>query len=260
MKLKGLYSLKGKTAIVTGGAGKVGRFMIRGLCEAGAKCIILSRGKTKTADFLNEAKRKKYSISFLPCDITKEDDVLKAGKILKNNKSIKILVNNAVYTVSKQIDRLTPQDWQKTYEVNLFGSFLCVKHIGRLLKKNSGGSIINISSHYGCVSCDERIYRDKSMASSLSYAATKSGMLNFSRYIATHWAKDKIRCNTISPGGFRHPANKDSFFRKEYIKRVPLGRMAVEDDIKGVVVFLASEASRYITGQNIIVDGGWTAW
>ncbi|MEW6407120.1 MAG: SDR family oxidoreductase [Patescibacteria group bacterium] len=260
MKIKELYSLKDKTAIITGGGGKVGKFIVRGLWEAGAKCIILSRKKANASDLLKEAKLNGYSLSFLACDITKEKDLIKISKKLAKNKNIKILINNAVYTISKNIESLTYQDWQKTYEVNLLGGFLCVKHIGQLIKKNGGGSIINIGSHYGCISCDERIYRNKNIASSLSYATTKSGILNFTRYIATHWAKYKIRCNTISPGGFQDKNNNDYYFRREYKKRVPLGRMAFEDDIKGVAVFLASEASQYITGQNIIVDGGWTAW
>jgi len=139
MEIKGLFSLKGKTAVVTGGAGKIGRYMIRGLCEAGAECIILSRNKDKSMGFINEMKQNKYSVEHYKCDISREEEVIKAKQHYSSNKNIRILVNNSAYTVCKDIFSLTVEDWQKTYEVNLLGSFLCTKYFGSLIKKMEAG-------------------------------------------------------------------------------------------------------------------------
>ena len=151
----------------------------------------------------------------------------------------------------------------KVIDVNLKGVFICSQVFGGEMAKNNYGSIINIASVYGIVSPNQDIYEYKRKNGQLwykpaSYAVTKSAILNLTRYLATYWAKKNVRVNTLSPAGIFN--NQDKEFLDEYKKRMPLGRMAREDEMNGAIIFLASDASSYMTGSNLIIDGGWTAW
>ena len=148
--------------------------------------------------------------------------------------------------------------WNKAIDVNLTGVFLCCQKIGKVMVKQRKGVIINISSTYGLVAPDQRIYGKSGQNSAAFYATTKSGILNLTRYLASYWQRKGIRVNTLSPGGVEK--NQDPDFIKKYSERTPLGRMAKKDEYIGPIIFLASEASSYMTGSNLIVDGGWTAW
>ncbi len=257
MEIDKLFDIKDKIVVVPGGNGKLGMFVSKALSEKGAKVIILGRNNKSEKNAIN-ILRNSY---FYKCDITNEKEIEKVSKkIIDKFKRVDVLINCAGLSMPGKIFELTTEMWDDSYAVNIKGAFLCVKYFGEIMRKQKKGNIIHFGSIYGSVSSDENIYSDGKFESSLIYATTKSALINFTRYLATHLSKYGIRANLLSPGGFIDERNKDEFFRKKYCEKTPLGRMADEDDLKGVILFLASDASRYITGENILVDGGWTAW
>ena len=283
-----IANLEKSTAIITGGGGLLGRMYTATLLKAGAKVIIIDKkideNKIKTLikkDYkLNQEKIK--NIKFVECDITDpiqvNNNFIKLDKLLKN---LKILVNNAslVKQVGKEdlVDTYKPflemkvDDWEEYFSVDLTGTLLisqkCIPH----MQKNKGGSIINISSTYGILSPDQRLYKffnkklSKKMKNKgvkiekpIGYSISKSGILNLTRFLATKFAEDKIRVNTLTLGGV-YDDNPPEFV-KDYSERTPLKRMANKEEYAGPLLFLASEMSSYMTGSNLIVDGGWSAW
>jgi len=169
----------------------------------------------------------------------------------------------------KDTDNYTTETWKGVVDANLTGAFLCARAAGALMKKTGGGSIILTSSVYGMVGPDQGIYKDCLAAENLyggedklncpaSYSASKAGIIGLSKHLAALWGGDAIRVNVLVPGGVYD--GQEEAFHKEYVRRTPLGRMAVWSDYNGAILFLASEASRYMTGTTLVLDGGWTAW
>lgn len=256
MKTPNLFKLNNKIAVVTGGYGKVGRYITEALVELGCKVIVASR-RPHDIDFGN----CQHLIEFHRCDVTIKKDVIRLkDTILKKHGKIDILVNCVTGNNLSSLERMSLSAWEKALKGGLNSHFLCTQIIGSTMKKQKYGNIINIGSIYGLVAADQRIYGDSGFNSSIVYAAIKSAILNFSRYVAVYWADYGIRCNTLTLGGLEDPSNDHKYFRKSYKYRTPLGRMMRRDDIKGAIAFLASDASKYYTGQNLILDGGWTAW
>lgn len=261
-KLKDLFNLSGKVAVVTGGAGFLGEAICEGLAESGANVAIVSRDLAKCrklADRLTLAYGVKTYAGLL--DISKEASVKKCfAQISKKMSGLDILVNNAYFGSSGSIEEMSEQAWQKGMEGTINGVWRCTK--GVLPHFISGGVIINIASMYGLVSPDPRIYgEDMSLANPPNYGSGKAAILQFTRYAAVHLAPRQIRVNSISPGAFpggEAGANRDFMVRLK--NKIPLGRTGKPDELKGAVVFLAADASAYVTGANIVVDGGWTAW
>ena len=182
---------------------------------------------------------------------------------MKKYSKIDVLINNAAYQGNDKIRTTKFVDlplsiWNKSISVNLTGMFLCCQEIGKVMEKQKKGVIINISSTYGIVSPDQRIYGKSGQNAGIFYSVTKSGVLNLTRYLASYWSKKGIRVNTLSPGGVEK--GQDSKFVKKYSEKTMLGRMAKKDDYVGAIIFLASDASSYMTGSNLVIDGGWTAW
>ena len=150
--------------------------------------------------------------------------------------------------------------WNQTLSVNLTGVFLCSQEFGRAMTKRGKGVIVNIASHYGLVGADQRIYGSSKLNSPVSYATSKGGIVNLTKYLAAYWHSKNVRVNTLTLGGVQDNSYQNKEFIKNYSKKTILGRMAKKEDYKGAILFLISDASSYMTGSNLIIDGGWTAW
>jgi len=265
--LEKLFGLSGKTAIVTGAAGQLGGEFVRCLLNAGAKVAAFDIWLENPKGRLKEIKSKKFIM--LNVDITKKESIQNGLKIVVSKFGPpKILINNAALDAPPNaneqetgpFESYPESSWQTIMDVNLKGMFLCCQVIGGYMAKTGGGSIINISSIYGILSPDQRIYsyKKKPFFKPISYSVSKAGVVNLSRYLATYWAKKKVRVNTLTLGGVFN--NQDRNFLKNYTEKVPLSRMANQNEYNGAILFLSSDASSYMTGSNLIIDGGWSAW
>lgn len=262
-----LFDLSNKVAIVTGAAGQLGGQFVMTLLESGASVsafdVWLENPKSKLKDITSER------LISLKVDITDKNSIQQGLEaVLSRFGSPNILINNAAIDAPPNateqdtgpFEEYPESSWQAMMDVNLKGMFLCCQVIGGYMAKTGGGSIINISSVYGILSPDQRIYeyREKPFFKPAAYSVTKAGILNLTRYLATYWAKKNVRVNTLTLGGvFNY---QDEIFLKNYNSKVPLGRMAREDEYNGAILFLASDASSYMTGANLIIDGGFSAW
>lgn len=262
MNVMDMFSLKGKTALVTGGAGKYGACIAEGLAEAGAEVVIASRNIKNCEEKAKSMREKGFSAAAGELDIADEESVLKLrDRIASELGGIDILVNNAVARPSAGLP--PAKAWAESMRVNAAGLYIITSVFLEEMKKKKSGNIINISSMYGIVSQFPPMYEGTNLKPSETgdYWFHKGGMINYTRFLAGTYTPYNIRANCISPGGFHGKEGKHSEkFLRNYAERVPLGRMANEDDIKGAVVFLASDASGYVTGHNLVVDGGWTIW
>ena len=276
------FSLKDKTAIITGGTGLLGSVYTHSLLSLGASVIIIDKKIDKTKFIKNLVKEYNLTkeiinkIKFVKCDITNKNQIDKSFKKIRSNlKNLKVLINNA--SLVKQVGnddlsdtykpflQMKQKDWEDFFSVDLTGTLLVTQKCIPFLRKNGGGSIINISSTYGILSPDQRIYESLSPKNSkqkiekpIGYSISKSGVLNMTRFLATKFAEDKIRVNTLTLGGVYD--NNPKTFVKSYSNKTPLRRMADKNEYAGPIIFLATDASSYMTGSNLVVDGGWSTW
>ena len=261
-----LFTLKNKTALITGATGSLGKVICHTLSELGANLYIVDL-KFSRLEELGNKLQSKYHQEVVPiaCNLEHEEERMTLMDTIKKNKdSLDILINNAAFVGASDLEgwsvpfeQQSIATWRRALEVNLTASFHLCQGLSPLLSNSASGSIINISSIYGCYGPDWRLYDGTSMSNPAAYAASKGSMVQLSRWLATTLAP-KVRVNTISPGGIKR-GQPESFINK-YEQRTPMGRMATEEDFRGVIAFLASTASGYITGQNIMVDGGWGVW
>ena len=258
-----LFSLHHQVAIVTGGAGMLGRQHAEILSDAGAQ-VVIADIKQDICDEIAKKITSRNDITALgvEVDITDEKSVLQMTKKIKEKfGKIDILINNAAgkpKNLFQKFEDYAVDDWEKVMAVNLRGVFLCSKVIGAEMVKQGKGIIVNIGSIYGLVGTDQRMYGTSGINAPAVYAASKGAVINLTRYLATYWAGKGIRVNTLSPGGVEN--NQDLEFINQYCGKTPLRRMARKEDFKGALLFLCSDASSYMTGANLVVDGGWTAW
>jgi NAD(P)-dependent dehydrogenase (short-subunit alcohol dehydrogenase family) len=263
-----LFSLKNKTAIVTGALGLIGQKHCEALDMAGANVVVADINKEACKDFAKELGKKHVGIEI---DVTDSESLEHAKrKILKKYETIDILVNNAAINDMFEnpamaahlsaFENYPVEAFRKSLEVNVLGVFLCSQIFGIVMAGQGSGSIINIASTYGVVAPDQKIYQDtegvQTFYKSAAYPTTKGAVINFTRFLAAYWGHKGVRVNTLSPGGVEN--GQEDFFYKNYANKTLLGRMAAATDYQGALIFLASDASSYMTGANLIVDGGWT--
>ncbi|MHB8155169.1 MAG: oxidoreductase [Candidatus Omnitrophota bacterium] len=257
MNYRNLFSCKGKVAVVTGGAGLIGKEIVKGLASSGATVYIADNNEAKAKKLLNLPK-----VKFVCLDITSEDSIVKTFEVVRKlSGKIDVLVNSA-YPRTKdwgnKFEDVSFDSWKTNLDMQLGGYFLCCRQAAQYMKNQGGGSIINLGSTYGVTAPDFSIYEGTSMTMSAAYSAIKGGLIVFSKYLASYYGKYKVRVNVVSPGGIFD--NQPESFVEKYSKRTIIGRMGKPSEIAGAVVFLASEAASYVTGHNLMVDGGWTAW
>lgn len=265
MKVEKIFDLSNKVVVLTGAAGLLGSQFADGLCQARANVVLADIDYSKCKKIANILE-KKHGVSTLAVnlDVSNErsvDSMVK--KTIKKFSKIDILINNAIFRESKKgrtvpLEEFPLSNWNKVISVNLTGTFLCCQKIGKIMLKQKNGVIVNISSIYGLQAADQRIYGNSGINSSVVYAVTKSSILNLTRYLASYWNRKGIRVNTLTLGGVED--NQDSHFIKNYAYKTMIGRMARNDEYVGALLFLVSESSSYMTGSNLIIDGGWTAW
>ena len=254
-----MFRLDGKVALVSGGAGIVGSHISEALAEAGATVWVASRDGAKCQALAARLAARGLAAVGAPCDFTEESSITALREaILERHGRLDILFNNAVGRAGGDLRHTTLEDWEQAMRLNSSGLFLSSRILSEPMQQARSGAIVNIASIYGVVGPDFSIYEGTQMTNPANYAFAKGGMVNFTRYLASYLGPYNVRVNCLSPGGYESES-QDPKFRAAYARRTLLGRMAVGADIKGVAVFLASDASRYITGQNILVDGGWTA-
>jgi len=266
-KVYDLFSVKDKNIILTGASGLLGSYFSRILLERGANMALIDHNPGVSEALKEEFSNSGQIIQVYKCDLSKPNQIsLIVKKIKKDFTTIDVLINNAAFVSAKTFAikdfknfETHPFDlWKKAFEVNVDAPFILSQKVLGMMKKQKSGSIINISSNYGIVGPDFDTYENEKLWTPPGYAVTKSAILNLTRYIANLYGKHNIRCNTLSPSGVGTD-KLSATFKKRYASRNAFKRMAKVSDYAGPLVFLCSDASGYMTGANLIVDGGWTA-
>lgn len=265
-----LFSLAGRRAVVTGGAGLLGPVFAGALAEAGAEVILLDRDSAALESAIMGLAKQRVSVRGQVCDITDESTVT---TVVEKLRPIDILINAAAINPKFEADEngltrnagafttYSAENWRRSLEVNLTGTFLVTQQVCRSMEEYGRGVIVNVASHYGLRGPDQRIYRDaaemQNFYKPVDYSVTKAGLLGFTRALAVYYRGTNIRVNALTPGGAFN--GHDETFVRNYAARTVLGRMAEPDEYRGAILFLCSDASSYMTGANLVVDGGWTA-
>lgn len=260
--------------MVTGGNGLLGTEYVKTLAGAGAKVTVLDIAQGMNEE-LCSLKEQGLEIDFYPCDIADKGELQNILEAVRDRwDTPTILINNAAVDTplvgthgSRRFDTLPLEIWDKALSVNLTGVFLCCQVFGSAMVEDDSiesGSIVNISSTYGIVSPQQSLYAYKEQKGEpfyekpITYTVTKAGVIGLTKWLATYWAKEKVRVNALVPGGVFD--NQDSSFLEGYTGRTPMGRMASKDEYNEAILFLGSNASSYMTGSVLVIDGGWTAW
>jgi NAD(P)-dependent dehydrogenase (short-subunit alcohol dehydrogenase family) len=264
---KALFRLDGKVCLVTGGAGHLGAAMSTALAEAGAHVCVLGRTRATLASLAQRLTDRGLSAEAIASDVTMAQDIKSlVADLKKRHGKLDVLVNNAYAGRPGVMSNSKASDYLNATGIVVAAAAELVNAAHDLLRKaaqvNGDASVINISSMYGMVSPDPRIYGQSGMNNPPHYGAAKAALLQYTRYAAVHLAPEGIRVNAISPGAFppETAQQRDPAFAAALTQKVPLGRLGKPEDLAGAVVFLASSASRFVTGANLPVDGGWTAW
>ena len=273
-----LFSVKGKICIVTGGLGQIGKNFVQELYSRGARVTVFTKHLTgeRIEKTFPSAEYSRENLRFYSVDINRKDTIEAAlDQMLEVwPEAPDVLVNNAGIDtqpsappeVSGPFEQFPESVFREVVDVNLVGTFLMCQAVGaRMAVSGKGGSIINIGSIYGMLSPVQVIYAYKEEQTGVpfikpvAYSAAKSGIYNLTRYLATYWGKKGIRVNTLTPAGVWRDT-QDETFQANFTARMPMGRMSQENEYNGALIFLASQASSFMTGSNLVIDGGWTAW
>lgn len=262
--LEKLFRMDDRVVIVNGGAGRIGSQMCLAIADAGAKVVVLDldaeRAEATAEQVRSETSGEALAIA---TDSTSAENLQETLAQIKKELGAPYGLVNATQYRGSGFYGSDPADhpidaWEQVFKVNVTGVLMACQTFGKAMIENGSGSIVNLSSTYGVVSADPRIYGESGVNSPISYAGSKSAILNMTRYLAVHWREKNIRVNTLIPGGVFD--NQGEEFVKNYTARTPLGRMARADEYQGATLFMLSDASSYMTGATVTVDGGWTAW
>lgn len=264
--IENLIRLNQRWALITGAAGGLGRVFSETLAELGANLYLVDRCGSGLA-LLGEDVRRRWGVQVveLECDLEQQDQRLQMIREVKAAKTgLNILVNNAAFVGTSSLQGWgvpfadqSVETWRRAFEVNLTAVFELCQGFTPLLMEAEGGNIVNIASIYGVSGPDWRLYEGTSMGNPAAYSASKGGIIQFTRWLSTTLAP-RVRVNAVSPGGISR-GQPDAFVSR-YADRTPLNRMATEEDFRGAIAYLTTDLSRYVTGQNLIVDGGWSVW
>jgi len=277
MSVHDKYNLENRTAIITGGAGLLGRKHAEALMEYGANCVLVDIALEKAQSLATELSQK-FEGRAIACnkDITKKEAVEEILALsIKEFGSVDILINNAANNpkyedvagkvdLSKRFETYPVETWQQDLDVGLKGAFLCTQVFGTQFAEKGKGVILNIASDLGVIAPDQRIYRkdglkeEEQPTKPVTYSVVKTGLIGLTRYTATYWAKQCVRCNALVPGGVYTGQNEN--FVAKLTNLIPMGRMADVDEYKAAIVFMCSDASAYMTGTTVVMDGGRTCW
>jgi len=270
-----VFGLSGRVAIIAGGAGLLGPKHVEAIAAAGGIPVVADIDLA-SAEAVASSARKNFGVDAWAArtDITRPDDIERLmEETIARHGRIDILINNAANNPKVEggssaafarLERFTLSQWQRDLDVGLTGAFLCCQIVGREMAARGTGAIINIASEYGIIAPDQRLYRlpgvpdDEQPTKPISYTVVKSGLIGMTRYLATYWADRGVRVNTLTVGGIENGQHPD--FLCKASDRIPLGRMAQVDEYQGAILFLASDASSFMTGSNVVVDGGKSCW
>ena len=259
MKVLDMFSMKGKIAVVTGGAGKYGYQIVEALAEAGATVYLASRNKENNIKTMSKLIKEGYDIRVKEFDLESEKSILNlCDEIYSESGKVDVLVNNAVLRCCDGYNLDTAEDFQRSMLANATGLFVISRAFGDKMAQAGSGSIINIGSYMGILGPDYNLYEGTDMCPDggpSDYFFHKGGITQYTRFLASHYGANQVRCNCIELGGLF--ANQPEPFLKRYNAKVPLGRMANNTDLKGLIVYLSSDASVYMTGSIIPLDGGY---
>lgn len=255
-RLNKIFDCRGKVAVVTGGAGLIGSAVTKGLVAHGARVFVAESDSRRA-----RAGASKSGALPLVMDITTPNSIEVALRDVARRVGIDILVNCAYPRTSdwgQVLEKVRPDSFHRNVDDHLGGYFFASRAAAEIMKRHHSGSIINFASIYGISAPDFGLYKGTSLTMPPAYSAIKGGIIAFTKYLATYYAPYGIRANVVSPGGVEN--GQPSAFVRRYSQKTPLGRMARPEDLVGAVIYLASDASSYVTGTNLLVDGGWTAW
>lgn len=261
MDSRNMFDLKGKVVVVAGGAGLIGKELVRGFAGLGAAVILADADGIRAKAVARECKNACLKAVPRRLNIAEEKSINEFIKSIHDEyRRIDVWVN-AAYPRTKdwsaRFEKVTSKSWSRNVDAHLNGYFLCCQKAAEYMRAQGSGSIINLSSIYGLVGPDFSVYKGTSMTMPAAYSAIKGGIIGFTRYLASYYGRYDVRVNCVSPGGVYN--GQPGSFVKRYEAKTPLKRMANPDDIVGGVIYLASDAARYVTGHNLVIDGGWSA-
>lgn len=261
--LSRLFDLSGRVVLAAGGAGYLGAPFCEALARHGARVIIADKRADVAGGVAESLRSKNLQAETMAMDMADEASIRNAvDQVRSHHGRLDVAINAAAYSTFKAMEQMTAQEWEAGLRITLTGAFVFAREAGRIMVEQGGGSIIQFGSMYGMVSPDPRAYEPPMFVNPVDYGAAKAGILQLVRYQAVMWGPKRVRVNAIVPGPFPNSANSmnDAAFQGRLANKVPLGRVGKASEIAGAVVYLASDASSYVTGTQIVIDGGWTAW